>query len=168
MKLSDKVYNLRFIQRYSLTQRITSETVAEHSFFVAVIVMDLAEKYEFDVGVAVRMAIIHDFAESELGDITLTAKQKHPNLVKEVRKAENKCMKSFGYDVYNLYKVYEDRNTPESLIVKYADVLQVKQYLESELSMGQSQRILDMVVSTDNLILDYKMKLSNYISNMTT
>lgn len=162
MRLSNKVYNLRFIQRYSLTPRNTSETVAEHSFFVAVIVLELADTYEFDVGVALKMAILHDFAESELGDITLTAKQKHPGLVKEVRKAENKIMRSFGEDIYKLYQVYEERTTVESLVVKYADILQVKQYLESEMERGYSSKIKEMIKSTDDIILNYQQKLAKF------
>lgn len=162
MRLSNKVYNLRFIQRYSLTPRNTSETVAEHSFFVAVIVLELADTYEFDVGIAIKMAILHDFAESELGDITLTAKQKHPGLVKEVRKAENKIMRSFGEDIYKLYQVYEERTTVESLVVKYADILQVKQYLESEMERGYSSKIKEMIKSTDDIILNYQQKLAKF------
>jgi len=161
--MTDRIYNLRFVQRYSLTPRITSETVAEHSFFVAAFVLELHKTYEFDLGKAMTMAIIHDFAECEIGDITLTAKLNHPSLVKEVEKAERKVMKSFGDPIHELYEEYITRESVESLVVKYADILQVRQYLRNEAKIGQGTTVDSMAYSTEDLILKYQNYLSKYI-----
>lgn len=162
-KMTDRIYNLRFVQRYSLTPRITSETVAEHSFFVSAFVLELHQTYEFDLGKALSMALIHDFAECEIGDITLTAKLNHPNLVKQVEIAERKVMKSFGEPIHTLYEEYIQRESVESFVVKYADILQVRQYLRNESKIGQGSTIDGMADSTENLILKYQNYLSKYI-----
>lgn len=43
------MYNLDYIVRYSNVPRIKNETVAAHSFFVALEVYKLYEEYEFDL-----------------------------------------------------------------------------------------------------------------------
>ena len=109
------------------------------------------------------MAIIHDFAECEIGDITLTAKLNHPSLVKEVEKAERKVMKSFGEPIHELYEEYIARESVESLVVKYADILQVRQYLRNEAKIGQGATVDSMAYSTEDLILKYQNYLSKYL-----
>ena len=161
--LSDRVYNLRFIQRYTLSPRITSETVAEHSFFVCVILLELYEKYEFNLDKALRMALVHDFAECELGDITLTAKQLHPELFDVVKKAETKIMHSFNDIVSEAYNEYINRESRESLMVKYADILQVKQYLEFEKHMGGIDSTKKMILETEFYISEYIKKIESFL-----
>lgn len=137
--IPQKVYNLKFIQRYSITPRITNETVAEHSFFVATYVMELYKDYKFDLNKAVQMAIIHDFAESFIGDITLSTKTMCPYLVEAVSNAEKEVMfQNFPSFIYELYREYEQRTSVESLIVKLADTMQVKQYTSNEIELGNN------------------------------
>ena len=44
----DEVYKLKDIIRYNTRVKITKESVAEHSFFVAVITLHLCNKYHLD------------------------------------------------------------------------------------------------------------------------
>lgn len=46
------------------------ESVADHSFRMAVIAAYLSEKLKLDSGKLIRMSLIHDLAESEIGDLT--------------------------------------------------------------------------------------------------
>jgi putative hydrolase of HD superfamily len=46
------------------------ESVADHSFGVALLVMVCARRMRLDAGKAVMMAVLHDLAESLVGDIT--------------------------------------------------------------------------------------------------
>ena len=139
ISIPHKVYNLKFIQRYSITPRICNETVAEHSFFVATYVMELYKDYKFDLNKAVQMALIHDFAESYIGDITLSTKTMCPELVKAVASAERDVMyQNFPSFIYDLYMEYEQRTSVESLIVKLADTLQVRQYARNEIELGNT------------------------------
>lgn len=146
--IPQKVYNLKFIQRYSITPRITNETVAEHSFFVATYVMELYKDYKFDLNKAVQMAIIHDFAESFIGDITLSTKTMCPDLVEAVSNAEKEVMfQNFPSFIYELYREYEQRTSVESLIVKLADTMQVKQYAGNEIELGNNSITMRSIFS---------------------
>ena len=162
--IPQKVYNLKFIQRYSITPRITNETVAEHSFFVAPYVMELYNDYKFDLNKAVQMAIIHDFAESFIGDITLSTKTMCPDLVKTVAEAEKEVMfQNFPSFIYELYREYEQRTSVESLIVKLADTLQVKQYAGNEIELGNNSITMRSIFSraVDDIDL-FERKLAVY------
>ena len=162
--IPQKVYNLKFIQRYSITPRITNETVAEHSFFVATYVMELYKDYKFDLNKAVQMAIIHDFAESFIGDITLSTKTMCPDLVEAVSNAEKEVMfQNFPSFIYELYREYEQRTSVESLIVKLADTMQVKQYAGNEIELGNNSIIMRSIFSraVDDIDL-FERKLAVY------
>lgn len=162
--IPQKVYNLKFIQRYSITPRITNETVAEHSFFVATYVMELYKDYKFDLNKAVQMAIIHDFAESFIGDITLSTKTMCPDLVEAVSKAEKEVMfQNFPSFIYELYREYEQRTSVESLIVKLADTMQVKQYAGNEIELGNNSITMRNIFSraVDDIDL-FERKLAVY------
>lgn len=162
--IPQKVYNLKFIQRYSITPRITNETVAEHSFFVATYVMELYRDYKFDLNKAVQMAIIHDFAESFIGDITLSTKTMCPDLVEAVSNAEKEVMfQNFPSFIYELYREYEQRTSVESLIVKLADTMQVKQYAGNEIELGNNSITMRSIFSraVDDIDL-FERKLAVY------
>lgn len=162
--IPQKVYNLKFIQRYSITPRITNETVAEHSFFVATYVMELYKDYKFDLNKAVQMAIIHDFAESFIGDITLSTKTMCPDLVEAVSNAEKEVMfQNFPSFIYELYREYEQRTSVESLIVKLADTMQVKQYAGNEIELGNNSITMQSIFSraVDDIDL-FERKLAVY------
>lgn len=162
--IPQKVYNLKFIQRYSITPRITNETVAEHSFFVATYVMELYKDYKFDLNKAVQMAIIHDFAESFIGDITLSTKTMCPDLVEAVANAEKEVMfQNFPSFIYELYREYEQRTSVESLIVKLADTMQVKQYAGNEIELGNNSITMRSIFSraVDDIDL-FERKLAVY------
>lgn len=162
--IPQKVYNLKFIQRYSITPRITNETVAEHSFFVATYVMELYKDYKFDLNKAVQMAIIHDFAESFIGDITLSTKTMCPELVEAVSNAEKEVMfQNFPGFIYELYREYEQRTSVESLIVKLADTMQVKQYAGNEIELGNNSITMRSIFSraVDDIDL-FERKLAVY------
>ena len=162
--IPQKVYNLKFIQRYSITPRITNETVAEHSFFVATYVMELYNDYKFDLNKAVQMAIIHDFAESFIGDITLSTKTMCPDLVEAVSNAEKEVMfQNFPSFIYELYREYEQRTSVESLIVKLADTMQVKQYAGNEIELGNNSITMRSIFSraVDDIDL-FEHKLAVY------
>lgn len=162
--IPQKVYNLRFIQRYSITPRICNETVAEHSFFVATYVMELYKTYKFDLNKAVQMALIHDFAESFIGDITLSTKTMCPELVKAVAEAEKEVMyQNFPSFIYELYREYEQRTSVESLIVKLADTMQVRQYAGNEIELGNNSVIMRNIFSRAVNDIDlFERKLAVY------
>ena len=132
-----QIYNLCFIKRYSVIPRLHEESIAEHSFFVAAIVVKLYDEYDFDIGRALTMAVIHDWTESYTDDITIATKRAFPGIARAVEEAE--CLiaeTEFSDLTFDIWREYKKSITIEAKIVKYADTLQVIQYAQSEINLG--------------------------------
>jgi 5'-deoxynucleotidase YfbR-like HD superfamily hydrolase len=155
--------NLAHIKRYSVIPRIHEESIAEHSFFVASIVIKLADEYEFNVGKAVSLAIIHDWSESYTDDITVLTKRAYPEIGKAVEKVELKiAKKEFSPMVLELWKEYKTMASPEALIVKYADILQVIQYAQAEVNMGNKAYMQSVVNDATYRCFKLEERLNEY------
>ena len=72
IKLHEYVSRLKALKRTGWVQRGVKdpETVASHSYAVALLSMIIADLRGLDTLDAVRMALIHDLAESAIGDLT--------------------------------------------------------------------------------------------------
>lgn len=109
-----------------------AESVAAHSFGVAVTAMLLADEL-VNAGVAIdadrvlRMAVLHDWAETRVGDMPRTATTYFGSEVR--RAAEMNAFADIAQDLRNadsyreLHEEYERRQTLESRLVKAADVI---------------------------------------------
>ena len=110
-----------------------TESVASHSFGVSVTAMLLADEFiargiSVDVEKVLRIALLHDWAETRVGDMPRTAtlyfgaearKQAEMAAFSDVIDAVRS-----GKGLYaNLYDEYEHRSSLESRLVKAADVL---------------------------------------------
>jgi 5'-deoxynucleotidase YfbR-like HD superfamily hydrolase len=132
-----QIYNLSYITRYSVVQRIKNESVAEHSFYVASIVIKLADFYAFDVNRAAAMAIVHDWSESWIDDITVATKKQFPMIAHAAEASENLVVASnFSNVPFMLWQEHKEKESVESLIVHYADILQCMQYSANEIKLG--------------------------------
>lgn len=153
----NQIYNLCFIKRYSVIPRLHEESIAEHSFFVSSIVIKLYDDYEFDLGEALIMAVTHDWTESYTDDITIATKRAFPVIAKAVNRAElSIAKKEFSGIVYNAWKSYKESATVEAKIVKYADTLQVIQYAQNEVNMGNDGYMQSVLA--DAHIRSYKLE----------
>jgi putative hydrolase of HD superfamily len=109
-----------------------TESVAAHSFGVGVAAMLLADEAQargivINVERVMRMALLHDWAETRVGDMPRTATSYFGT---EVRKtAETAAFADIIKDSVseaeytNLYEDYEQRDSLEAKLVKAADVL---------------------------------------------
>jgi len=72
IKLHEYIARLKELKRTGWVQRGVSdpETVASHSYAVALLTMMIADLRGLNTLDAVRMALIHDLAESTIGDLT--------------------------------------------------------------------------------------------------
>lgn len=131
-------YRLSYVTRYSNRARIRDESVAEHSFFVALIVIRLHEDYNFDLEKALIAALSHDVAESDLSDVTHDIKTKYVQLSNALQEAEFEEIAKYPTVIKSGFTDFEVRDSPESLIANLADILQVRQYINSEMNMGNS------------------------------
>lgn len=102
-----------------------SETVGSHSFEVSVLAMIVADKLrnsgiEVDVSKVLRLALLHDIAESVMGDIVRSVKES----MASSRQLEEAALKELGMDIYIplLHELFEGK-TLEALLVKLCDNL---------------------------------------------
>ncbi|MEM2096310.1 MAG: HD domain-containing protein [Candidatus Caldarchaeum sp.] len=104
-----------------------AETVASHSYGVALLAMVEASRRNLDVLKAVEMALIHDLPESYLGDLTPALKQKiRPRLLKVVEKSVlNQLLQGLPPGLRQryaeLYSEYLYRSSPEARLVHKLD-----------------------------------------------
>ena len=80
--------------RFSAKRRLKDETVAEHSFHVALyymILADLEEKFgnKVDKEKLLKAALLHDLEECMTGDIIFHFKHSNEKLAKEIKKPDN-------------------------------------------------------------------------------
>ncbi|TFK25121.1 HD domain-containing protein [Coprinopsis marcescibilis] len=102
------------------------ESIADHMYRMAMLSM-LVDDQSLDVSKCVMIALVHDLAEAQVGDIT-----PHEGFTKaEKHKLEEDAMKSFVHDmlhgspaaqrIFALWKEYEEGVTPEAKFVKDLD-----------------------------------------------
>lgn len=125
------------------------ESVAEHSFLTAFLVMICAKDFGADEEKAIKMALVHDAAESITGDIVW---QKGKEDIREAKKEkedkEEKAIREIfnnwegGEEYISLWDEYKKRETKEAQFVKQMEVLErviqavryEKEYPEADVS----------------------------------
>jgi 5'-deoxynucleotidase YfbR-like HD superfamily hydrolase len=148
---------LAHIPRYSNVPRITSESVAEHSFFVAALVVKLHEEYTFNLERALTMAVVHDWGEVGAGDITVATKRRSYALSQAAHQVEEDTVATMlSPDKIEIWFEYEEQSTVESRIVKLADIMQCIQYATMEVRLGNEgymRKVLnESIERRDNLL----------------
>ncbi len=113
---------------YALRGVAEAESVAEHSFHVAVLVWALApELPEVDGAKALELALLHDVAEVRIGDLPMTAGRYFPDGAKHA--AEDAALLELtaplGERSERLAAELADRTSPEARLVKACDKLQL-------------------------------------------
>jgi len=103
------------------------ESVADHTCRVAFISMILAPRLGLDALKLIQMSLVHDLAESIVGDIT-----PHCGIsVGKKRRMEEKAFRSLidnfpnGRSLLDLWIEYEDQKSPEARALKNIDKLEM-------------------------------------------
>jgi putative hydrolase of HD superfamily len=129
-----EVENLKSTCRYNFTKTGRKESSADHSWRLSLIVMIVALEMKLDVDVdkAVRIAIVHDIAESVTGDIDAVEIDKG-NVSREEKERQEKEAIDFlrkklpsdsGQMIYDLWDEYERGETEEAKFVKALDKIE--------------------------------------------
>ena len=140
-----KVGKLKKIKRtgWVLSKIPNPESVAEHSFRTAVMAFVLADKFRVNKERLIKMALVHDLAESLVGDIT-------PGEISRAEKfrKEKKAMQQLsrlvenGRELMGLWEDFEKGKSEEAKLVFQLDKLEmVIQALEYE---GEHKKDLGM------------------------
>ena len=138
LEFLNHTHTLAFVKRYGNRHRINDESVAEHSFFVALIVIKLYEEYDFNLESALVAALSHDVPEADISDVTHGIKKRHVQLASVLLKAEIDEIQKYPNKIQEGYATFQLDSMVEGLIAQLADVLQVRQYIQTEYNLGNA------------------------------
>jgi putative hydrolase of HD superfamily len=132
------VCNLKTIKRSGWIHKsnITSpESVADHSYSMCMMSMILAEIMNLDSGYIMKMVIIHDLAESMVGDHmpdNISSEEKHLLEDKAMKKIISKLPNSLRKNYLRIWNEYNNNITVNAKFVHNMDklemALQAKEY----------------------------------------
>ncbi|CAG9764977.1 unnamed protein product [Ceutorhynchus assimilis] len=126
LKFLEFVNNLKHLPRrgWIFSEVKDHETISGHMYAMALMTFLLGNDSKLDRLKCLQLTLVHDLAESIVGDIT-----PHDNISEVVKhQQEDEAMKEItshigatGLLIYNLYKEYEAKETPEAKFVKDLD-----------------------------------------------
>src|ERR1044072_5424895 len=132
------VYNLKTIKRSGWIHKsniTSSESVADHSYSMCLMYRLLAEIINLDSGHIMKMVIIHDLAESLVGDHMpddISSEEKQLVEDKAMKKIISKLPNSLRKNYLNIWNEYNDNLTVNAKFVHSMDklemVIQAKEY----------------------------------------
>lgn len=149
------IYQLKSIVRYNNKPKLTKETVAEHSFYVALISLIVCDKLKlppYDKYQALTKALLHDMPEIEINDITHDVKEKL-KLDEFLAKYENAYYKKHFVKYVGLM---QSTDSLVDTIVNYADAASVKQYCLHEMNLGNKSKVMKTIYN------DAKHRMNKY------
>ena len=124
-----EIYNLKDEKRtgWQLRNIEEPESVAAHSWGTAFLSLNYAPG-NLDTEKILKLAIAHDVAEAEIGDIAKRAVDAEAEFSEEEkekleRKAVNRYSQELGKQFLELWKEYEGRETEEAKFVKDMDLI---------------------------------------------
>ncbi len=110
-----------------------AESVADHSFRLALMAMVFAERQHLDVCKCVKMALVHDLPEALVGDsISRPGDEANEELRQKKHEKEEKALKEIvgnlgkknAEQIFSLWQEFEERKTKEARLVFELDRLE--------------------------------------------
>ena len=166
INLSKDLYTMKHMARFNNTPKLMTESVAEHSYYVAMVSRLLYDKLKdvvnIDLGKLLDMALCHDVSEIELSDIPHNVKMKYPRVKKALDKCEDEAFKRVLSS--DRFQIDNDEYSVESIVVELADIISVDIYASLEIALGNSYfiKIHQETIRREDEIID---KLFEKINN---
>jgi 5'-deoxynucleotidase len=142
-----RIRRLRNVKRFNTIPILSSQNIADHSYFTAIIAMDLARRVEVQTGRSLRMekllqkALLHDVEEAFTGDV--------PHPIKRMTEYTRSFFEDLALLVRNRFLpewVRElaslSKTGQEGHIVKLADYIELYIYCVEERLLGNRSRQL--------------------------
>jgi len=157
--------NLKSISRQGWIDKLSiknPESVADHSYSMAIMAMIISDLENYDSEKILKMTLLHDLAESKIGDIT--PEQMTPeNKMKIENDGFNEIIDQLPETVKSQYleiwKEYQNNNSKESLFVHQIDKLEMA--LQAKIYQKDGKTIEDIepfLESAKRSITDKKLK----------
>lgn len=156
-----QIMRLSSIKRWGIVEMSRSQSVAEHSYNVAMISMSIAEKLKksnvkVDSEFVVTWALIHDLPEVTTGDI--------PTTLKAVDKFVFDRLEDELFPYFSAVKISEE-NKLEKTIIKIADYIDAIQFAQKFCIDSRKEGIIfEMIQKMDDVIFKNDMLLSEKLN----
>ena len=121
------IEKLKCNTRHSWTSSGRQESVAEHSWRLAVMALLVADEFpQVNIGKVVKMCLIHDFGEAVTGDIPSFLKTKRDEEKEDLAIADllKLLPDDITYEFEGLFSEISEMNTPEAKLLKALDNLE--------------------------------------------
>ena len=138
-----KDYRLKSTIRYNNRNKITNESVAEHSFYVALYTLEICNSLNLEDNIikkAVERALLHDMVERDISDIPHDVKNIVPGLKIILENKEKELNKEID-ERFNCNRNEDDESALNKLIdviVKISDNYSVYQFCLKEQELGNN------------------------------
>jgi len=105
------------------------ESVAGHTWGVCLLVLAFADRAGVDPGRALELAVVHDLAEADVGDVPARADPDAETMSADEKRArEREAIESYddafaGFGLRDLWEEYERRETEAAAFVKDMDLV---------------------------------------------
>jgi putative hydrolase of HD superfamily len=138
-----------------------SESVAEHSYMMSVMAMVLSDMKSLNSEKIIKMSILHDWAESKIGDfmpdeIGYDKKSELENYaMTEILELLPEKIQSNYHDLWNEFL---DRDTPESRLVHELDKLEMALQAKIYENDVDPEKVKPFIISAVEQIIDPDVK----------
>lgn len=154
-----KIYRQGWIDKLSLD---TPESVADHSYSMAVISMVISDLGNYNSEKIIKMVLLHDLAESKIGDYVPEQLSKEKKIELE-NNAFNEIIKNLPDLIKSQYlqiwQEYQENNSIESKLVHQIDKLEMVLQANIYKKDGHSQEKLESFFESAKIdIIDPKLK----------
>ncbi len=149
LECTSDIKRLDYVDRYSTVPVTHKETVAAHSYWVALYSMMIHNRFSDYCGfnndsiksALLCEALIHDAVEAFTGDIVRLFKYTTPSLKKEIDNAECKWSELFSTSITNtgVDALNDECKRYVKRVIKLADFISLYTYLSREVQRGNSE-----------------------------
>ena len=157
--------NLKTISRQGWIDKLSiknPESVADHSYSMAIMAMIISDLENYDSEKILKMTLLHDLAESKIGDITpeqMTPENKMKIENEAFDKIINQLPDTIKYQYLEIWKEYQNNSSKESLFVHQIDKLEMA--LQAKIYQKNGKTIEDIepfLESAKKSLTDEKLK----------
>ncbi|HSG83022.1 MAG: HD family hydrolase [Nitrosopumilus sp.] len=145
--------NLKKVDRQGWVDKLSidnPESVADHSYSMAIMGMVLSDLENYNSEKVLKMILLHDLAEAEIGDYTpgqISAVKKNELENNAISKIFENLPESVKSQYQKIWNQYQENKTPESELVHQIDklemVLQAKLYEKDGYSKEKLQSFIE-------------------------
>ncbi|MGY5144152.1 MAG: HD domain-containing protein [Candidatus Nitrosopumilus sp. bin_32a] len=157
--------NLKKIQRKGWMDKLSisnPESVADHSYSMAIIGMIISDLENYNFEKIIKMILLHDLAESEIGDYTpgqIPVEKKNELENNAFLKILENLPDSIKFQYLNIWKEYQENNSQESQIVHQLDRLEMALQAKIYQTDGHSkEKLKPFFESAEKEITNPKLK----------